>query len=53
MYKIAIIEEIHKDGLDLLKRHSNFDYELIKDVSEKNLIKKLQLLMLVHCESQN
>ena len=41
MYKIAIIEEIHKDGLDLLKRHSNFDYELIEDVSEKNLIEKL------------
>jgi len=41
MYKIAIIEEIHKDGLDLLEKHSNFDYELIKDVSEKNLIEKL------------
>ena len=41
MYKVAIIEEIHKDGLDLLKRHSNFDYELIEDVSEKNLIEKL------------
>ena len=41
MYKVAIIEEIHKDGLDLLKSHSNFDYELIEDVSEKNLIEKL------------
>ena len=29
MYKVAIIEKIHKDGLDLLKKHSNFDYEII------------------------
>ena len=41
MYKIAIIEEIHKDGLDLLKNNPNYEYELIKDVSEENLIKKL------------
>ena len=41
MYKIAIIEEIHQDGLDLLKEKSNYNYEIIKDVSEKNLIKNL------------
>tara|TARA_Y100001935_G_C17232700_1_gene471281 strand:+ start:57 stop:1013 length:957 start_codon:yes stop_codon:yes gene_type:complete len=41
MYKIAIIEEIHKDGIDLLERHPDFEYELISDVSEKNLINKL------------
>ena len=41
MYKIAIIEEIHKDGLDLLKNNPNYEYELITDVSEENLIKKL------------
>ena len=41
MYKIAIIEEIHKDGIELLKKNSNFEYEIITDVSEKNLIKKL------------
>jgi D-3-phosphoglycerate dehydrogenase / 2-oxoglutarate reductase len=41
MYKIAIIEEIHKDGLDLFTNHPNFEYELITDVSEVNLIKKL------------
>jgi len=40
-YKIAIIEEIHKDGLELLDKHPNFEYELISDVSEKNLIEKL------------
>ena len=41
MYKIAIIENIHSDGIDLLKKHPNFEYELIEDVSEKNLIEKL------------
>ena len=41
MYKIAIIEEIHKDGIELLNKHPNFEYELISDVSEKNLINKL------------
>ncbi len=40
MYKIAIIENIHKDGIDLLKNHPNFEYELIEDVSEKKLIRK-------------
>ena len=40
-YKIAVIEEIHKDGLKLLKDHPNFEYELITNISEENLIKKL------------
>jgi len=41
MYKIAIIEEIHKDGLNLLKENTNYEYELITDATEENLIKKL------------
>tara|TARA_X000001036_G_C20623536_1_gene784142 strand:- start:570 stop:1526 length:957 start_codon:yes stop_codon:yes gene_type:complete len=41
MKKIAVIEEIHKDGLELLKNNPNYEYELITDVSEENLIKKL------------
>ena len=41
MKKIAIIEKIHKDGLDLLQKNPNYKYELITDVSEENLIKKL------------
>ena len=40
-YKIAVIEEIHKDGLELLKNHPDFEYELITNISEDNLIKKL------------
>ena len=41
MYKIAIIEEIHKDGIDLLKKHPDFQVDLINDVTEDNMIKKL------------
>ena len=41
MYKIAIIEEIHKDGIDLLEKHPDFKFDLINDVSEANIIKKL------------
>ena len=41
MKKIAVIEEIHKDGLELLKNNPNYELELISDVSEENLIKKL------------
>ena len=41
MYKVAIIEKIHNDGIELLKKNSNFEYEILTDVSEKNLIKRL------------
>ena len=41
MYKVAIIEEIHNDGIELLKKNSNYEYEIITNVSEKNLIKRL------------
>ena len=40
-YKIAIIEQIHKDGLKLLDENPNYEYEIITDVSENNLIEKL------------
>ena len=41
MKKIAVIEKIHNDGLELLKKNKGYDYELITDTSEENLIKKL------------
>ena len=41
MNKIAIIEEIHNDGLKLFNNNKNFSYEIITDVSEENLIKVL------------
>tara|TARA_B100001057_G_scaffold292129_1_gene292189 strand:- start:965 stop:1921 length:957 start_codon:yes stop_codon:yes gene_type:complete len=41
MKKIAVIEKIHKDGLDIIEKNPEYEYELISDVSEENLIKKL------------
>ena len=41
MKKIAVIEKIHKDGLKLIDEKSDYKYELISDVSEENLKKKL------------
>ena len=41
MYKIAVIENIHEDGIKLFQDHPNFEFEIINDVSEKNLINKL------------
>ena len=43
MYKIGIIQKIHDAGLELLKAHGNFEYEIIDDVSEENLLKKIHL----------
>ena len=41
MRKIAIIEQIHEDGLSLLENNSEYKYEIITNTSEENLIKKL------------
>ena len=41
MHKVAIIEKIHQDGINLLKNNSAFEFEIIEDVSEENLIKVL------------
>ena len=34
MFKIGIIEQIDQDGIDLLKKHPNFNYEIINDISK-------------------
>ena len=41
MHKVAIIEKIHQDGIDLLKKNPEFEFEIIEDSSETNLIKML------------
>ena len=41
MFKIAIVEKIDDEGLKLLDKHSNFEYEIIEDASKENLIKQL------------
>ena len=41
MLKIAIVDKIHQDGINLLKKNSKFEFEIIEDLSKKNLISKL------------
>ena len=41
MPKIAIVDKIHQDGIKLLKNNSKFEYEIIEDLSKKNLISQL------------
>jgi len=39
--KIAIVDKIHTDGIKLLEDNPKFQYEIIEDLSKKNLISKL------------
>ena len=41
MPKVAILEYIHPSGINLLKKNSTFDFEIIENVSKENLINKL------------
>ena len=41
MYKIAVIEKIHEDGLKIFSQNPNYEYELIENTSKENLIKEL------------
>ena len=43
MYKIGIIQKIHDKGLEILDANKDFQYEIIDDVSEENLINKIHL----------
>ena len=44
MPKIAIVDKIHSDGIKLLENHPKFQYEIIEDLSKKNLtIKKYSI----------
>tara|TARA_B110000971_G_scaffold123100_1_gene126071 strand:+ start:242 stop:1198 length:957 start_codon:yes stop_codon:yes gene_type:complete len=43
MYKIGIIQNIHEEGIEILKKNKNFEYEIIDDVSEENILKKIHL----------
>jgi len=41
MPKIAIVDRMHHDGINLLKNNPKFECEIIEDLSKKNLISKL------------
>ena len=41
MYKIAIVDKMHEDGISLLKNNPKFKCEVIEDLTKENLISKL------------
>ena len=41
MPKIAVVKNIHSSAIKLLKNNSNFQFEIIEDLSKENLISKL------------
>ena len=41
MPKIAIVDKMHQDGINLLKKNPKFECEIIEDLSKKNLMSKL------------
>ena len=41
MIKIAIVDKMHEDGINLLRNNPKFECEIIEDLSKKNLINKL------------
>ena len=41
MHKIAIVDKMHEDGINLLKNNPKFECEIIEDLSKENLISKL------------
>ena len=40
--KILIVESIHKSGIDLLENQTNFDFEIVDDLSKENLKHKIK-----------
>jgi D-3-phosphoglycerate dehydrogenase / 2-oxoglutarate reductase len=41
MHKIAIVDKMHLDGINLLKNNPKFQCEVIEDLSKENLLSKL------------
>ena len=41
MYKIGIIEKIHENGIELLKKNKNFEFDIVENISKENLVKVL------------
>jgi len=41
MFKIAVVDKIHSDGIKLLEKNQKFQHEVIEDLSKKNLISRL------------
>ena len=44
MKKVLIIEDIHNDGINLLKNNRNFNYEIIQNTDENYIKKKIHMM---------
>jgi len=42
MFHVAIVESIHTNAMDIIKQNKNYSYEIIENIHEDNLIKKLK-----------
>ena len=50
--KILIIQPIHKAGIDLIKNNTNYDYEIIENIDNKDIKKKFWSVMVYQLEQQ-
>ena len=41
MFKIGILQRIHDEGIKIFEKNKNFDYEIIDDLSDSNLLNKI------------
>ena len=41
MYKIGILQKIHDEGIKIFENNKNFEYEVIDDLSNSNLLDKI------------
>jgi D-3-phosphoglycerate dehydrogenase len=41
MYKIGILQKIHDEGIKIFKNNKNFEFEIIDDLSDSNLLDKI------------
>ena len=43
MKKIAVIEQIHKDGLEVLEKNSEYEYEYVEEYIQRSSLRLLTL----------
>jgi len=41
MYKIGILQKIHEEGIKILRENKNFEFEVVDDLSNSNLLDKI------------
>ena len=49
MFKIAVVDKIHSDGIKLLEKNHKFQYEVIEDLSKKELVTEWEKINTLDC----